>query len=150
MQWKCKFCLFSCEKRAQLLKHYRLNHGGFTRSTPIPCLYTDCLCSFKSFNSFRVHLTKNHSHQVHGSQASARENTPFIFHCLLCSFEEPCTEVKDSNPVSRMTKDGEPLSTISRRASYFQNEFPIVMPIEYNLDFTVSLFSQFCKCCRKF
>ncbi len=58
--------------------------------------------------------------------------------------------VKDSNPVLRMTKDGEPLSTISRRASYFQNEFPIVMPIEYNLDFTVSLFSQFCKCCRKF
>lgn len=299
MQWKCKFCLFSCEKRAQLLKHYRLKHGGFTRSTPIPCLYTDCLCSFKSFNSLRVHLTKNHSHQVHGSQASALENTPLIFHCLLCSFEEPCTEsiflshlrqhlknhemvqcpyincnfksnvystfnvhkcrehrtpdqrqlkpdillhvvtpslgtnvqleepscldpvdanleendaenenfddlqhqlehnlaslflkmqailhvsdsaaqeviqqinqilllseplachavqqillehglggcdslvrkvvnaVKDSNPVLRMTKDGEPLSTISRRASYFQNEFPIVMPIEYNLD----------------
>lgn len=92
MQWKCKFCLFSCEKRAQLLKHYRLKHGGFTRSTPIPCLYTDCLCSFKSFNSLRVHLTKNHSHQVHGSQASALENTPLIFHCLLCSFEEPCTE----------------------------------------------------------
>ncbi len=64
----------------------------------------------------------------------ASENTPFIFHCLLCSFEEPCTEVKDSNPVSRMTKDGGPFSTISRRASYFQNEFPIVMPIEYNLD----------------
>lgn len=42
--------------------------------------------------------------------------------------------VKDSNPILTMTKDGEPLSTISRRASYFQREFPIVMPIEYKLD----------------
>lgn len=298
MEWKCKFCLFSCEKRAQLLKHYRLKHGGYTRTTPIPCLHTDCLCSFKSFNSLRVHLTKSHSHQVvYGSQTSPCDDTPLIFHCLLCSFEEPCTEsiflshlrhhlkshemvqcpyknctfqsnvystfnvhkcrehrtpdqrqlksdillhvtpsvdnmqpeeplchdlvdehleendaenenlddlqhqlehnlaslflkmqailhvsdlaaqeimqqitqilllseplvyhaiqqilfkhgvndcdslvrkivnaVKDNNPIMTMTKAGEPLSTTSRRASYFQREFPIVMPIEYSLD----------------
>lgn len=92
MQWKCKFCLFSCEKRARLLKHYRLKHGSYTRSTPIPCLYTDCLCSFKSFNALRVHLTKNHSYQAHGSQSSPCDNILLIFHCPLCSFEEPCTE----------------------------------------------------------
>lgn len=42
--------------------------------------------------------------------------------------------VKDNNPILTMTKAGEPLSTASRRASYFQNEFPIVTPIEYTLD----------------
>ncbi|XP_048052590.1 uncharacterized protein LOC125272064 [Megalobrama amblycephala] len=46
MQWNCKHCIFSANKRGLLLKH-----GGFTRQQPIPCLHMDCLCSFKSFNA---------------------------------------------------------------------------------------------------
>ncbi|XP_023821211.2 uncharacterized protein LOC111949096 isoform X1 [Oryzias latipes] len=36
MQWNCKHCVFSENKRGLLLKHYRLKHGGFTRQRPIP------------------------------------------------------------------------------------------------------------------
>ncbi|XP_056225827.1 uncharacterized protein LOC130164860 [Seriola aureovittata] len=93
MHWKCKYCLFSSEKRAQLFKHYRLKHGSYARTTPIPCLHTDCLCSFKSFNALKVHLTRNHSHEVHDGQMSGADEIPVIFHCPLCNFEEPCTEL---------------------------------------------------------
>lgn len=40
-----------CEKWAQLLKSYILKHLSYTWRTQIPCLYTECLCSFKSFNA---------------------------------------------------------------------------------------------------
>ncbi len=43
--------------------------------------------------------------------------------------------VTENNLILKMTESGEPLSTISKRASYFEKEFPIVnMPIEYKLD----------------
>ncbi|XP_051526338.1 uncharacterized protein LOC127424872 isoform X1 [Myxocyprinus asiaticus] len=89
MQWKCKYCVFACEKRALLLKHYHIKHGSYTRTTPIPCLHTDCLCSFKSFNALKVHLTRNHSQHVDTEQTSGSKETPLIFHC---EFKEPCTE----------------------------------------------------------
>lgn len=53
MIWKCKYCIFACDKRGYLLKHYRLKHGSYARSQPFPCLYQECLCSFKSFNSLK-------------------------------------------------------------------------------------------------
>lgn len=93
MHWKCKYCLFSSEKRAQLFKHYRLKHGSYARTTPIPCLHTDCLCSFKSFNALKVHLTRNHSHEVHDGQTSGADEIPVIFNRPLCNFEEPCTDL---------------------------------------------------------
>ncbi len=92
MHWKCKYCLFSSEKRAQLFKHYRLKHESYTRTTPIPCLHTDCLCSFMTFNALKMHLSRNHSHEIYDKQMSGAYKIPVIFHCLLCNFEEPCTE----------------------------------------------------------
>lgn len=91
MQWKCKYCFFSCEKRALLLKHYRIKHGSYARTTPFPCLHADCLCSFKSFNALKVHLTRSHS-QHDGEQTSVSKESQLIFHCPLCEFKEPCTE----------------------------------------------------------
>lgn len=88
MRWTCKQCLFSADKRGQLLKHCRLKHGGFTRQQSIPCLHLDCLCVFKSFNALKVHLSVWHSQSDIG-QASK----PTVgFHCHLCKFMEPCTE----------------------------------------------------------
>ena len=88
MQWTCKQCNFSTEKRGQLLKHYRLKHGGFTRQQPIPCLHNDCLCTFKSFNALKVHLSVWHC-QSNIGQAS---KPTVVFHCQLCEYTEPCTE----------------------------------------------------------
>ncbi|XP_026053335.1 uncharacterized protein LOC113039609 isoform X1 [Carassius auratus] len=87
MQWNCKHCIFSANKRGLLLKHYRLKHGGFTRQQPIPCLHMDCLCSFKSFNALKVHLSVWHS------QSDRQTSEPKVaFHCQLCEYVQPCTE----------------------------------------------------------
>lgn len=81
---------FSTDKRGQLLKHYCLKHGGFTRQQPIPCLHNDCLCTFKSFNALKVHLSVWHCQSDIGQ---ASEPT-VVFHCQLCEYIEPCTEAE--------------------------------------------------------
>ncbi|XP_031177005.1 uncharacterized protein LOC116065609 [Sander lucioperca] len=88
MQWTCKQCNFSTDKRGQLLKHYRLKHGGFTRQQPIPCLHNDCLCTFKSFNALKVHLSVWHCQ----SDIGQTSKPTVVFHCQLCESTEPCTE----------------------------------------------------------
>ncbi len=90
MQWTCKHCHFSLDKRGQLFKHYRLKHGGFTQQQPIVCLHHDCLCTFKSFNALKVHLSVWHSKSDNG-----QANKPTAaFHCQLCYYIEPCTEAE--------------------------------------------------------
>lgn len=70
-----------------MLKHYRLKHGTFTLQQPIPCLHMDCLCSFKSFNALKVHLSVWHS------QSDRQTSEPKVaFHCQLCEYVQPCTE----------------------------------------------------------
>ena len=59
--WKCKYCPFNCAKRTKLFNHYRLKHGSFSRTEPLPCLYEDCLCTFRSFNALKVHLSRLHN-----------------------------------------------------------------------------------------
>lgn len=61
MSWKCKYCIFACDKRGYLLKHYRIKHGSYARSQPFPCMYQECLCTFKSFNSLKIHLSRVHT-----------------------------------------------------------------------------------------
>lgn len=86
MQWRCKFCTFVSLKRGQLLKHYRLKHGGFTRSSPIPCLYQQCICTFKSFNALKVHLSRSHS------QVTSEKDDVQTFNCQVCEFNASCSE----------------------------------------------------------
>lgn len=86
MQWKCRFCTFVFPKRAQLLKHYRLKHGGFTRTSPIPCLHQECICTVKSFNALKIHLSRFHS------QITSGKEDVQTFNCQLCKFNDPCSE----------------------------------------------------------
>lgn len=68
MHWLCKLCTFSSLKQGQLLKHYRLKHGGFTRTSrehqntyqniAMPSSAVLTVCTFKSFNALKVHLSK--------------------------------------------------------------------------------------------
>ncbi|XP_041823589.1 uncharacterized protein LOC121628571 [Melanotaenia boesemani] len=88
MQWTCKFCNFTCEKRGQLLKHYRLKHGGYTRTVPLPCLHKQCPCTFKSFNALKVHLSRVHS-LINDHLIDKRNH---VFQCQLCDFKESCEE----------------------------------------------------------
>ena len=90
MQWTCKQCIFATDKRGQLLKHCRLKHGGFTRQKPIPCLHHNCLCTFKSFNALKVHLSVWHPQSNVGQIDKYRA----AFQCQLCEYMEPCTEAE--------------------------------------------------------
>ncbi|XP_033991703.1 uncharacterized protein LOC117487157 [Trematomus bernacchii] len=75
-RWVCKTCSFESNKRTGLLKHYRLKHVNGGRCNSVPCLYTDCPCSFKTFNALRAHLSREHTESV----------TPGLsFNCLLCN-----------------------------------------------------------------
>lgn len=86
MQWTCKFCTFVSPKRGQLLKHYRLKHGGFTNISPIPCLYQQCICTFKTFNALKVRLCRFHS------QITREKDNVQTFNRQVCVFNEPCIE----------------------------------------------------------
>ncbi|CCD20568.1 hypothetical protein TvY486_0034170, partial [Trypanosoma vivax Y486] len=91
MQWKCKSCSYTSEKRAQLFKHYRISHGAYSRIAPVPCLHTECPCTLKSFNALKVHLSKNHSQQ-RSAQSSNSSHALVSYKCHVCDFKEPCSE----------------------------------------------------------
>lgn len=88
MFWRSKYCAFSCKKRAQLFKRYRLKHGSYARTEPLPSLYQDCPCTFKSFKSLKVHLSCIHSKTL--SQSSV--DVPLKFCCLSFGFAESWSE----------------------------------------------------------
>ncbi|KAK0148422.1 hypothetical protein N1851_011247 [Merluccius polli] len=59
--WKCKLCVFSSNLKIQLLRHYRLYHGQYSTVSLLPCLYNSCMCTFSTFNSLKVHLSRIHA-----------------------------------------------------------------------------------------
>lgn len=79
---QCKLCKFSHSSREVLLKHYRLRHYQ-GRSWQHPCLYTDCVCTFKTVGALKTHLTRSHKH-------TAALNDHFNFSCELCDFKDVC------------------------------------------------------------
>lgn len=89
MRWSCKYCPFNSEKKAQLFKHYRLKHGSYARSEPFPCLHQECLCTFKSLNALKVHLSRFHT-KILEQQPNA--DLPVKFCCLSCGFAQSCSE----------------------------------------------------------
>lgn len=89
MLWKCKYCPVNCEKRGQLFKHYRLKHGSYGRTEPFPCLYQECLCTFKSLNALKVHLSRLHTKTL---DQQLNVDAPVKFCCLSCGFSESCSE----------------------------------------------------------
>lgn len=89
MLWRCKYCPFNCEKRAQLFKHYRLKHGSYARTVPFPCLHQECLCTFKSLNALKVHLSCLHTKTP---EQQPNTDVPLEFCCLSCGFAQSCSE----------------------------------------------------------
>ncbi|XP_037401910.1 uncharacterized protein LOC119265406 isoform X2 [Pygocentrus nattereri] len=78
MIWLCKICNFSSLKRLALLKHYRLQHGHFGRNQSIPCLHSDCPCSFRTWGALRTHLSRDHPQTTKPGQLLS-------FTCLVCN-----------------------------------------------------------------
>lgn len=92
--WKCKLCAFSSAIKVHLLRHYRLQHGQYSKVSPLPCLYNNCLCTFSSFNSLKIHMSRVHrptEKRVAGSGRHGVVNS-LAFHCPLCDFKQPFVE----------------------------------------------------------
>ena len=79
MRWSCKHCNFTTSKRLQLIKHYRLNHLHSGQGRSIPCLYSDCPCSFKSWSALHTHLSRYRTQTEQLGQILS-------FSCLVCNF----------------------------------------------------------------
>lgn len=92
MEWKCKLCAVSSDTRAQLLRHYRLQHSHFSRVSPLPCLYDSCICTFQSFNGLKIHLSRFHKDFRRSGASDAAQAGHAIFSCPMCEFKQPFSE----------------------------------------------------------
>ena len=91
MTWTCKLCSVQFTGRAQLFTHYRLQHSQSSGVSPLPCLYGDCMCTFKTLNTLGVHLSRNH--KAENSNSTSQEHLSQVsFKCPLCTFEQPFSE----------------------------------------------------------
>lgn len=88
MIWKCKYCEFNCDKRGQILKHYRVKHGSYARNEPFPCPYQERLCTFRSLGTLKTHKSRFHRETLSLQPAPRAVK----LHCLLCEFLEPCND----------------------------------------------------------
>ena len=80
MRWICKFCTFVTRNHRRILEHYSSSHGHHGRRLALPCIYSDCVCSFQSQKSLRAHVRQ------HGFSSSEQVN--LRIRCHLCNFEE--------------------------------------------------------------
>lgn len=84
--WQCKDCGAEVSRRSERLKHYRLKHSHFGRGHHIKCIYPDCPCIFKTWNSLLTHLSRNYSNTLKHSDIFT------TFSCHLCGCSELATE----------------------------------------------------------
>ena len=93
MAWTCKLCSVPFTCRAKLFTHYRLQHSQTSAVSPMPCLYEDCICTFKTLSSLGAHLSRNHKSEISSSVGLSQEHVSTVsFKCPLCTFEEPFSE----------------------------------------------------------
>ncbi|XP_062250776.1 uncharacterized protein LOC133960292 [Platichthys flesus] len=83
---QCKECKFSHPNRDTLLKHYRLCHYR-GRFWPLPCLYTDCCCTFKTSGGLKCHLSRVHTQY-------RKTEVEVTFFCQVCDFKDICAPKK--------------------------------------------------------
>ncbi len=79
---QCKLCKFVHSSREVLLKHYRLRHYQ-GRSWQHPCVYTDCVCTYKTVGELKTHLTRSHKHT-----AAVTDHLHFSYE--LCDIKDVC------------------------------------------------------------
>ncbi|XP_053292860.1 uncharacterized protein LOC128453795 [Pleuronectes platessa] len=90
MTWNCKLCSANFTTRTQLFKHCRLRHSHFSRVSPLPCLYDDCMCTFLTLSALGTHLSRYHIPEHRTSAGQSQE--PVTFRCPLCTYQHPFSE----------------------------------------------------------
>lgn len=89
MDWRCKLCSTSLDTRAKLFRHYRLQHSLYSRVSPLPCLYSNCICTFQSFNAMKTHLSRYHNDTDRLDATDRVQAAHAFFTCPLCDFKKP-------------------------------------------------------------
>ncbi len=89
MRWCCKICRFSSPNQCTLITHYKLKHCHQASHCPLPCIYKDCVCTFRSELSLKKHLTRDHSQCVQASSKLLKATSNV--NCDLCNFSEACS-----------------------------------------------------------
>lgn len=90
--WKCKLFVFSSALKVQLLRHDRLYHGQYSTVSPLPCLYNNCMRTFTTFNSLKVHLSKVHTEKKVLPGESQDVTINKSFNCPVCDFKQQFIE----------------------------------------------------------
>lgn len=108
MRWSCKSCNFRTSTRLELLKHYRLKHLH-TRS--LPCLYSDCLCSFKGWGALKTHLSRDHPEPEQLGQIVS-------FSCLVCNLCGFHTEKQYFEHLRTHLKKHKTIQCVFKRCDY--------------------------------
>ena len=99
--WRCKDCDYSCTRRSELLKHYRLDHQHYVRHHPYLCLYENCPFSCKTWNALKKHLSTNHF-----SQQSSTEEISHL-KCHVCGYSQLSTETDFFHHIGQHLKNNE-------------------------------------------
>ncbi len=84
MRWCCKIYRCSSPNQRALITHYKLKHCHQASHCPLPCLYKDCVCTFRSELSLKKHLTCDHSQCVQASSKLLKATSNV--NCDLCNF----------------------------------------------------------------
>jgi len=58
--WICKLCSVSKPDRANLWIHMKSKHAIHASVNPMPCLYSDCIFTFRSLSSLTCHMSRKH------------------------------------------------------------------------------------------
>lgn len=119
--WACKLCTAPFTSRIQLFKLYRLRHSHFSRISPLPCLYTDCICTFQTFNALSTHLSRYHTAQP--SRCTEQSQGPVFFECPLCTFQQPFSESAVFSHLRKHVKSHETVTCPYKDCSYSTNVY---------------------------
>lgn len=79
--WLCRDCGSSQASRSKLLKHFRLVHGHYGRKHKYPCAYSNCPCTFKTWNALRSHLSRSHGSE----QLPQNSSQTTVINCHVCA-----------------------------------------------------------------
>ncbi len=78
--WQCKVCGTEVSSRYKLLKHSKLKHGHSGARFRHPCVYSNCPCTFKSWNNLLSHI-----YRANCDQSSSKQDQLATFSCQLCA-----------------------------------------------------------------
>lgn len=116
--WKCKDCDHSFPRRADLLKHLKLDHRHYGRGHAHPCTYEHCPCTCKAWKALLTHLSKSHP-----AQETSQEDNCSQCKCDLCNNNELSTEAKYFQHIGIHFKNNESVKCMFAGCSYQTNVY---------------------------